>query len=147
MIPQVPWVGTKSNLTHLPAPPSKGFRSCFSPMLSPAVSPSSHSLPMRERYGMMLHKSQSLQPPVFSFPVLAAAMSSPLGKSRSFPAQRVENHGLQISPATCPYGPESSMGQNLLVDSGKGPRVLTLLESFMSQVPRHKCWCGLLAGE
>lgn len=102
---------------------------------------------MREHYGMSLHKSQSLQPHVFSFPILGAAMSSLLGKSRSFSAQRVENHGLQISPATCPYGPASSIGQNLLVDSGKGPRVLTVLESFVSQVPRHKCWCGLLAGE
>ena len=30
---------------------------------------------------------------------------------------------------------QASIGENLLVDSGKGPRVLTILESFMSHVP------------
>lgn len=39
------------------------------------------------------------------------------------------------------------MSQNLLGDSGKGPIMLTILESMMSEVPCHKCWSGLLAGE
>lgn len=94
---QVPLVGTKSDLTHLPAPPSKGFRSLLSPVLSPAVFPSSYSLPGKEPYGMRLHKSQPLQPLIFSFPILAAAISLPLGKARSS-SQRVENREFQDSP-------------------------------------------------
>ena len=106
-IPQVLLMGTKSDLTSLPAPPYKGFRSRISTLLSPAVPLSSHSLTVREPCGMKLHKSQFVQPPVFSYPILSAAITSPLEKSRSFPAQRVENHGFQISLAICPYGSAS----------------------------------------
>lgn len=38
-ISQVPLFGTRSDLTHLPAPPSEGVRIHLDPMLSPAVSP------------------------------------------------------------------------------------------------------------
>ena len=110
-IPQVLLMGTKSDLTSLPAPPYKGFRSRLSPLLSPAVPSSSHSLTVREPCGMKLHKSPSVQPPVFSFPILSAAITSPLEKSRYISSLEVENHGFQISPAICPYGSASICGR------------------------------------
>lgn len=42
---------------------------------------------------------------------------------------------LRFPQLSVPVVQQASVGENLLVDSGKGPRVLTILESFMSQVP------------
>lgn len=72
---------------------------------------SRHSLLMRDPCGMRLHKSQLLQSPCLFLSYLdCCRVSSPLGKSRPFPAQRVEIMDFRLPQllVSVVHGPKSS---------------------------------------
>lgn len=104
-------MGTRSDLTRLPhhtrASEVTSPHCCplqFPHPLTPCLWESPVEWSFINHNFVLSHKSQSISD-------LACCHNFSSGKSRSFPAQRVENHGFQISPATCPYGPASICGQ------------------------------------